>query len=243
MFMKHVGLSQVALVSASDFTDLWAPRGWVSASQAEADAYFGTAPTDRTPLTKTDADGSYGTLTGLLAGRPAAAAGTCKYYFATDDNGGTLYETNGAAWLQVAAAVGSVAGIELATAALGSPVPGLTAAARTDIPGLSVTFTLAAARTVYLELVLPLVTMTTTSGIGYFLPLISDSANVALSVGVWTSTTPAGGEYGTINIRGRAPLAAGTYTYKVRYTVGGTGASATIMQTADYLPRLTAFGA
>ncbi len=39
---------------------------------------------------------------GLLSARPAAAvANTGFYYFATDDNGGTLYQSTGAAWVQL----------------------------------------------------------------------------------------------------------------------------------------------
>ncbi len=44
--------------------------------------------------------------TGLLSARPAfGTAG--QFYFATDVNGGTLYLDTGAAWIQIAAAVGS----------------------------------------------------------------------------------------------------------------------------------------
>lgn len=45
-------------------------------------------------------------LRGTLAARPAAASANAGlYYLATDDNGGTLYRSTGAAWEQVAAAV------------------------------------------------------------------------------------------------------------------------------------------
>lgn len=43
---------------------------------------------------------------GTLASRPAAAAGNAgTLYLATDDNGGTTYRSDGAAWLQIAGAV------------------------------------------------------------------------------------------------------------------------------------------
>lgn len=43
---------------------------------------------------------------GTLASRPAAAAGNQSYYyFATDDHGGTLYQSTGSAWVQLAAPV------------------------------------------------------------------------------------------------------------------------------------------
>lgn len=44
---------------------------------------------------------------GTLASRPAAASGNTNfYYFATDVGAGTLYQSNGSAWFQVAASVG-----------------------------------------------------------------------------------------------------------------------------------------
>jgi hypothetical protein len=43
-------------------------------------------------------------LRGTFASRPTAAAGNSGlYYFATDNNGGTVYQSTGSAWLQVAA--------------------------------------------------------------------------------------------------------------------------------------------
>jgi len=43
-------------------------------------------------------------LRGTFASRPAAAAGNSGlYYLATDNNGGTVYQSTGSAWLQVAA--------------------------------------------------------------------------------------------------------------------------------------------
>jgi hypothetical protein len=47
-------------------------------------------------------------LVGTLAARPAPdGIGNGRYYFATDDAGGTLYRDNGAAWVKVSAAVNS----------------------------------------------------------------------------------------------------------------------------------------
>lgn len=43
-------------------------------------------------------------LRGTFASRPTAAAGNSGlYYLATDNNGGTLYQSSGSAWIQVAA--------------------------------------------------------------------------------------------------------------------------------------------
>src|SRR6266545_4598738 len=45
-------------------------------------------------------------LVGTLAARPAPdVIGKGRYYFAVDDNGGTLYRDNGAAWVAVAPSV------------------------------------------------------------------------------------------------------------------------------------------
>jgi len=50
-------------------------------------------------------------LSGLLSGRPSAAsANNGLLYFATDDNGGTLYRSTGTSWVQVAAAVNGISG-------------------------------------------------------------------------------------------------------------------------------------
>jgi len=43
-------------------------------------------------------------MRGTFASRPAAASGNSgMYYLATDNNGGTLYQSSGTAWIQVAA--------------------------------------------------------------------------------------------------------------------------------------------
>lgn len=49
-------------------------------------------------------------LTGTLAARPAAAAGNKDLvYFASDDNGGTIYRSSGSAWTKIAPGVGELA--------------------------------------------------------------------------------------------------------------------------------------
>jgi len=46
---------------------------------------------------------------GTLASRPAAAAGNNGFlYFATDDNGGSLYRSDGSSWMKVSAGVNQV---------------------------------------------------------------------------------------------------------------------------------------
>lgn len=47
-------------------------------------------------------------LVGTLAARPAPdGVGSGRYYFATDDNGGTLYRDNGTSWIKVSPGVSS----------------------------------------------------------------------------------------------------------------------------------------
>lgn len=49
---------------------------------------------------------------GLAASRPAAAAtNNGWFYFATDTSGGTLYQSNGSSWLQLAPGVSSAGGV------------------------------------------------------------------------------------------------------------------------------------
>lgn len=53
---------------------------------------------------------AFRTDAGVLADRPAASAdNTTSLYFATDVNGGTLYRSNGASWVQAAASVDTTA--------------------------------------------------------------------------------------------------------------------------------------
>src|SRR5437660_3441659 len=47
-------------------------------------------------------------LVGTLASRPAASEANGRYFFATDDNGGTLYRDNGTSWVKIAASVTTV---------------------------------------------------------------------------------------------------------------------------------------
>lgn len=55
------------------------------------------------PVISAPPSGASSTSAGLLADRPAAAAGNAgNLYFATDVNGGTLYRSNGSSWVKVA---------------------------------------------------------------------------------------------------------------------------------------------
>lgn len=68
-------------------------------------------------------------LAGTLASRPAAAAGNAGFYYdATDTSGGTLYQSNGTSWTQIAAPVsaGYGAGIILDFAGPAANAPAFT---------------------------------------------------------------------------------------------------------------------
>lgn len=100
-----------------------------------------------------------GSGTGTLAARPAASAAGAGYlYFASDDNGGTLYRSDGATWTKAAGSVTQSGGAELASgyAEITSAFQVLPATANTiyDITGLSVTPTVGT-RPVLIEAFIP----------------------------------------------------------------------------------------
>lgn len=77
---------------------------------------------------------------GTLAARPTAAAFGRGYYWASDDNGGTLYYSNATAWTKMSPGVAEPAGLELGYAEITAAPPGVTGGA-VDIVGLSTTVT------------------------------------------------------------------------------------------------------
>jgi hypothetical protein len=78
------------------------------------------------------------TTEGLLAARPAASA-RVGFYYATDDNGGTLYRSNGTTWLAIAPGAASI-GQELGYSEITSTFTGTTGV-EVAVTGLAVTFT------------------------------------------------------------------------------------------------------
>jgi hypothetical protein len=79
---------------------------------------------------------------GTLSARPAASsviAGT--FYFATDDNGGTVYRSDGSSWTKIAASVAQSGGAELGYAAITASVTNTGGTAAADVSGLSITVT------------------------------------------------------------------------------------------------------
>ncbi len=79
---------------------------------------------------------------GTLAARPTAStAGARALYYATDDNGGTLYRSNGSTWQQIGAPVNQASGGQLGSVVLASNYSNSAQGAETQITGMSVTVT------------------------------------------------------------------------------------------------------
>jgi hypothetical protein len=78
---------------------------------------------------------------GTLAARPAAAtAGDQAFYYATDDNGGTLYQSQAGSWVAVAVPTSELGYVSVSSGDW--PVTGILGDANWhDVPGLSVTVT------------------------------------------------------------------------------------------------------
>jgi hypothetical protein len=93
-----------------------------------------------TAATDTELGTAFPTI-GHLAARPTAAAFGRGYYWADDDNGGTLYFSNGAAWTKLSPGIAEPAGLELGYAEITAAPAGITAQAATDIAGVAVTVT------------------------------------------------------------------------------------------------------
>jgi hypothetical protein len=79
---------------------------------------------------------SGGAKVGLLAARPASGTQVGQNYFATDDQGGTLYLWDGSAWQLV-----SPRGRTLAQSVRTTDLTGQTNTAYADVSGVSITFT------------------------------------------------------------------------------------------------------
>lgn len=115
-----------------------------------------------------------GSGTGTLAARPAATSVAPGYtYFATDDNGGTLYRSDGAVWTKIAPRGVELAYVERTTDA---PISGPAVA---DIPGLVITFT-PDTRPVMVEMLLPQVAKDATAS-------FVQSLIVAVAGGAWVA--------------------------------------------------------
>lgn len=138
------------------------------------------------------------------------------FFFATDDpvpNTGTQYWSDGTAWYRIGGTK-----TEIARATLTSNGNSSTGTTVTDITGLSISFTLATARAVRLELNIPLMVNDTADNTIIY---IADSSNVIQQQTlVPTAAVTATGNMGMPPCWTVLDLAAGSYTFKARQSTG-----------------------
>jgi hypothetical protein len=178
-------------------------------------AKYPTAETD--PVAEADLAAKGISRSGLLASRPAAASGNSGLlYFATDDNGGTLYRSDGSTWTKIAASVLQSSGAELGYAEITTPQSTTTTGTYIDIAGLSVTVTVGSR---------PIV-------VRAFTPNLGHSAVTAFNGYIREGSTDlvfgqragrGAGEQGEFNISRRLAPSAGSHTYKVSMLMVGAG--------------------
>lgn len=152
-----------------------------------------------------------GTLSsGTLANRPAiGSVPTGFIYTATDVSGGTEYQAQGGAWVQVAPGVLDTGGRELGYAEATANQTFTTVA---DVTGLSITITVAS-RPIMVEIwVGGVQNSIANSGVTL---LLTDSANTILSRGD-TVCPVAASNFGPMIVKKRLAPAAGNVTYKAR---------------------------
>jgi hypothetical protein len=182
-------------------------------------------------------------VTGTLAAQPTAATFGKGFYFATDDNGGTLYYSNGTSWSKQAPGVSQAATPSLvATQTIGSnfQIPaGVAANTPSDVTGLSITFTALAGATYQIRLK-GSITVATSGHQGLF--GIRNAANTLMDysgtglapASTWTTVPMVLETYDTPG--------AGSVTYKafVGYDATSSLGSATLIAGSGFTPRITA---
>lgn len=177
------------------------------------------------------------TGTGTLAARPPASAASGRLYLASDDNGGTLYRSDGSTWTKAATGV-----TEAARGQLGSTVNrtsiGSTAVASNnaiDVTGLDVSFTYRGRpvmgivhlpglkySVVNVQASLRIVDKTTaeptnTKGVAVAHIWTPSTANAQFTMGIVTPPVAA--------LWDGTPLVSGTtYTWKLSFGIGASGA-------------------
>lgn len=154
--------------------------------------------------------------TGLYSTIGTAALYPNQWFFATDDpvaSTGTLYYSDGSTWTRISATK-----TEIARAAITSNGPSSTGTTVTDITGLSISFTLATARAVRLDLNIPLMVNDTADNTSIYL---TDSSNTILQqTNIPTAAVSAAVPMGNPPCWTVLDLAAGSYTYKARQSTG-----------------------
>jgi hypothetical protein len=162
-------------------------------------------------------------LSGLLASRPAAAAANAGlFYYATNDNGGTLYRSDGATWTRIAAPT-----TELGYAEITANPPDSSSNTPADVTGLSITITAPGG---------PIEIMAYSEGLknnaaggGVAIYIVEDGTIVQTGFG---QVAGASETLGPFTVVSRRQPSAGSHTYKVQFgRLFGTG-TATLNATA-----------
>lgn len=189
--------------------------------------------------TSGDHDGRYPPIpqVGTFAAMPTSGTGSKKLYWASDDQGGTLYQdqTNGGPYTKIALGVGQTAGQELAYAEIQGNLTtnALALANRVDAAGLIVTAAVEI-RPVVVTFMGSVFNTVVNQGVG--IQIVEAGAGNANNTPIrqQTQMVSAGiaGAVMPVCLRVRLNPVPGNYTWKVMFnaTVGGTatiGASAT----------------
>lgn len=169
-------------------------------------------------------------LEGLLAARPAASGNSGNFYFATDEDGGTLYRSNGTDWNPVAPGVDVPAGTEVFHATLAASTSTFAAGTTSDI-GLSGTIPADLGRPVMVEVWLSHVLFTSSGGSANV--FITDSANAAVpgSGGIAVPTTTAASQYRTLVNRARL---GSTFSGVVKARINPVSSSAQVVVSSGF---------
>jgi hypothetical protein len=169
-------------------------------------AKYPTAETD--PVAEADLAAKGISQSGLLTNRPAAASGNAGLlYYATDDNGGTLYRSDGSSWTKIAAPTTQLQYVERIT-----NDTGFSNTTYADVTGLSITFT-AGSKPIWLEFYTPIAVIGT-SGAALFVQICDSTA--ATTYVESTPTAAATNQNIVLPVR---RLLTGVFTQGTSYTV------------------------
>lgn len=169
---------------------------------------------------------------GLLADIPAASTMPGGFYFATDEDGGTLYRSNGSDWSQVAPGVDVPAGTEIFHASIAANVGPFTAGSTYDVTGLSGTIPAGLNRPMMAMLYMSHMQFSDSGATANVFICESDNTAVDGSGGYPTvATTATGQSRGVVNY---ARIASGfSGTIKARINPVGSG-TVTVLYSAGF---------
>jgi hypothetical protein len=180
--------------------------------------------------------------TGLLAAQPSATTFGKGFYFATDDNGGTQYYSNGTIWTRQAPGIAQAATpsyIGSQTLASNFSIPASVAAnTPSDVTGLSITFTAVAGATYWVRLKSG-VYVTTVGHQG--LLWLRDGTNNVLELSGTGVSPSAGWSCVPLLLEAFTNPGAGSITYKASLGYDATSAagSTAVIAGTGYGPRLS----